>query len=104
MSETMLHTVNKSPFEKNSLSSCLRLAKEGSGILLIEDGVYAALKDSSLNGQLADRTGDFKFYVLGPDIEARGLLDKPLIDGIKIVDYGGFVDLVAEYDAVHSWL
>ena len=26
------------------------------------------------------------------------------IDGIRLVDYGGFVDLVAEHRNVHSWL
>ncbi len=40
---SILHTVNKSPFEKNNLESCLRYAKSGSAILLIEDGIYAAL-------------------------------------------------------------
>ena len=35
----MLHTVNKSPFEKNSLETCLRLSEDNSSILLIEDGV-----------------------------------------------------------------
>ena len=43
----MLHTVNKSPYEKNSLDTCLRLAKQGSAILLIEDGVYAATGGTS---------------------------------------------------------
>jgi tRNA 2-thiouridine synthesizing protein B len=42
----MLHTVNKSPFEKNSLETCLRLADSNSSILLIEDGVYGALKNT----------------------------------------------------------
>ncbi|MEK7876246.1 MAG: hypothetical protein AAB325_08685 [Pseudomonadota bacterium] len=27
-----------------------------------------------------------------------------VIDGVKLVDYGGFVDLVAEYNTVQSWL
>ncbi|MCP4411990.1 MAG: sulfurtransferase complex subunit TusB, partial [Gammaproteobacteria bacterium] len=31
----MLHTVNKSPFERNTLKSCLRIAKPGSAVLLI---------------------------------------------------------------------
>ncbi len=44
---SILHTVNKSPYEKNSLDSCLNLAKEGSAVLLIEDGVYAALKGAA---------------------------------------------------------
>jgi tRNA 2-thiouridine synthesizing protein B len=27
-----------------------------------------------------------------------------VIDGLEVVDYGGFVDLVVEYDKVQSWL
>jgi tRNA 2-thiouridine synthesizing protein B len=27
-----------------------------------------------------------------------------VIDGIGVVDYGGFVDLVTEHDKVQSWL
>ena len=100
----MLHTVNKSPFERNALASCLRLAASGSSVLLIEDGVIAALAGTSHSDSLLKRMDDLKFYVLGPDIAARGLGDKPLIDGIEVVDYGGFVDLVTEHDAVNAWL
>jgi tRNA 2-thiouridine synthesizing protein B len=100
----MLHTVNKSPFERNALESCLRLAAKGASVLLIEDGVIAALAGTAAGDRIAGRGGDLKFYVLGPDIDARGLGDKPLIDGVEIVDYGGFVDLVAAHDAVHAWL
>ena len=38
----MLHIVNKSATERNSLESCLRMATQGSAVLLIEDAVYAA--------------------------------------------------------------
>jgi len=100
----MLHTVNKSPFERNALESCLRVAKAGAGILLIEDGVYAALAGTVVSDQVGARVGECKFYVLGSDIAARGLEGKPLIDGIEIVDYGGFVDLVEEHNVVQSWL
>ena len=100
----MLHTVNKSPFDRNTLSSCLRIAKAGSGVLMIEDGVYGALAGTAQSGQVEARKGDLKLYVLGPDLAARGLADKPLIDGVTVVDYGGFVDLAAEHDAVNSWL
>jgi len=100
----MLHTVNKSPFERNALYSCLRLAKKGSAVLLIEDGVYAALAGTIMSGKVEQRMGDFKFYVLGPDVETRGLGDSALIDGITVVDYSGFVDLAAEHSAVQSWL
>jgi tRNA 2-thiouridine synthesizing protein B len=100
----MLHVINKSPFERTALDSCLRLAKPGSSILLIEDGVYAALENASHAEKITGRMEDFSFYVLGPDVAARGLGDTPLIGGLTVVDYEGFVDLVAEHDVTQSWL
>jgi hypothetical protein len=35
---SVLHIVNKSPYDRNSLDACLRLAQPDSAILLIEDG------------------------------------------------------------------
>lgn len=99
----MLHTVNKSPYSKNSLDTCLRLAKEGSAILLIEDGVYAALTDSKVTSQIETAMKKHAFYALGADLEARGVQDR-VIDGIKVVDYAGFVDLAADNSGVQSWL
>jgi tRNA 2-thiouridine synthesizing protein B len=45
-----------------------------------------------------------KLYVLGPDLEARGMRKENVIDGIQVVDYGGFVDLTVEHQAVQAWL
>ncbi len=100
----MLHTVNKSPFERTNLESCLRLACKGSAILLYEDGVYAALRNTAATDRLAAATGDCAIYVLGPDLAARGLEAEQVIDGVTIVDYGGFVDLAVEHGPVQSWL
>ncbi len=100
----MLHTVNKSPFENNTLDSCLRLARAGSAVLLIEDGVYAALKGTALSDRVTKAMQQLSIFVLGPDAQARGLEPSRLLDGIRIVDYGGFVDLVAEHPRVQSWL
>jgi tRNA 2-thiouridine synthesizing protein B len=44
---SVLHIINKSPFDRNSLDSCLRLAKADSPILLIEDGIYAVQKNTA---------------------------------------------------------
>jgi tRNA 2-thiouridine synthesizing protein B len=100
----LLHTVNKSPFEKNSLETCLRIAVEGSSVLLIEDGVYGAMNGTSLNGTLSDAGNRLQFYVLGPDLKARGLSEQNVMEGIEVVDYDGFVDLVVEHDATHACL
>ena len=55
----MLHIVNKSPFERNSLESCLKHAVKGSAILLIEDGIYAALKGTQATTQVQEQTLTF---------------------------------------------
>jgi len=100
----MLHTINKSPFERNSLDACLRLAKPGSAVLLIEDGIYAATKGTTVSEKVTKAMDDIKFFVLGPDVKARGISDDHMLDGVQVVDYDGFVDLVAEHDNVQSWL
>lgn len=100
----LLHTVNKSPFEKSSLKSCIRLAAEGSSILLMEDGVYGAVKGTENSAMVAGVANKVSIYVLGPDLDARGINKNNLIDGINVVDYGGFVDLVAEHSATQAWL
>ena len=100
----MLHTVNKSPFEKNSLQTCLRLAKSGNDILLIEDAVYAAMKDTSVADTVSAAVNRFNMYVLEPDLKSRGVAEHELLEGIGVVDYAGFVRLATENDKVQSWL
>ena len=97
----MLNIINKSPLDRGSLDSCLQSA-DGGAILLIEDGVYAATKGSVGESKLK-AANNFKVYVLGPDLEARGMGER-IMDGVTVVDYNGFVDLVAEYKASQSWL
>ena len=99
----MLHIVNKSPAERNTLDSCLRVAQEGGAILLIEDGVYAATRGNEGESKLREALSRFKVYALAPDLEARGMFDR-VMDGVTTVDYGGFVDLVAEHKNCQSWL
>lgn len=100
----MLHIVNKSPFERNTLESCMRLASDGASLLLIEDGIYGAVDGSVKAQDIKGKIGTVKLYVLGPDLKARGMSEDQLIDGVSVVDYGGFVDLVTEHDKVQSWL
>ncbi len=101
---SMLHLINKSPFERNTFDSCLRMAKAGDSVLLLEDGVYAALADAAHAETVSGRMQEVSFYVLGPDVDARGLNDKPVVEGIDVVDYEGFVDLVVKNDVTQSWL
>ncbi len=99
----MLHIVNKSPFERNALDSCLRFGRDGSAVLLIEDGVYAATRGNIAEPKIKAALGQMKIYALRPDLEARGM-QETVIEGVQLVDYGGFVDLVTSHNAVQSWL
>jgi tRNA 2-thiouridine synthesizing protein B len=98
----MLHIVNKSPSERNTLDSVLRIAQSGS-LLLIEDGVYAATRGNAAEARLTAAMARLKVYALLPDLEARAVADR-VIDGVTPVDYAGFVDLVAEHPNNQSWL
>lgn len=101
----MLHIVNKSPLQTKTLDSCLRVAghNKEDAILLVEDAVYAATQGNVVANEVAQRAQAMRVYALRPDLEARGMHEK-VIEGINLVDYGGFVDLVAEHSSVQSWL
>lgn len=97
-----LHTVNKSPFRVTSLQSCLAHVKDGDTVLLIEDGVLGAMKNTPFSDAVA--TSAARIYVLGPDQAARGIAASHILEGVENVDYDGFVDLAAESDRVQAWL
>ena len=99
----MLHIINKSPFEKNSLQSCISCAKDGSAILLIEDGVYGVLNNSAVAEDVKNAMSSKTVYALEADVQARGIADK-VLDGVQLIDYNGFVDLSVENDKIQSWL
>jgi tRNA 2-thiouridine synthesizing protein B len=98
----MLHTVNKSPYSSNSLELCVAYMQSDDVVLLIEDGVYAAMKGGTSESMVKAKNG--KIYALGPDLKARGIESDKLIDGIEVVGFDGFVNLAAENDKVQSWL
>lgn len=96
----MLHTVNKSPFSHTALAECLRFCDADAAVLLIEDGVYAALADSRWSGELD--ASPARIYALAPDVIARGL-DGRVAGHITLVDYAGFVQLCCAHSTVQSW-
>ena len=99
----MLHIVNKSPSSCAILQSCLRFAQPGDALLLIEDGVYAATSGNLAGAALRAAMDRLQVHALRPDLEARGM-SAQVIDGVTLVDYGGFVDLAALHHTSHAWL
>jgi len=95
----MLHTVNKSPYSHGALADCLRVCGRDAAVLLIEDGVYAALA----GGAWIDALGAVQHvYALAPDVAARGLEGR-IAANVALVDYAGFVQLCCEHGTTQSW-
>lgn len=84
----VLHTLNVSPASR-SFAECLRLVAPGDSILLLGDGVYAALADTAARTQL-EATGAH-LHVLRRDAAAAGILDQ--LDAADTLDMAGFVAL-----------
>ena len=99
-----LHTVNKSPFATQALLSCLGHAKAGDTVLMIEDGVYGGASGTGLAEAVAGLGGAVTLAVLEPDMKARGIAASRLMDGVKTVDYAGFVELADSHDRTQAWL
>ena len=99
-----LHTVNKSPFQNQTLISCLGHAMPGDAVLMIEDGVYGAMSGNAMSEVVAGMGASIKLFVLGADLAARGIDAGRVAEGITSVDYDEFVDMAASHDRVQNWL
>ena len=97
----MLYMVNKSPLSTDSLHSLLRIAPADAPVLLYEDGVYAALPNAKSASVVEGAMADHPIYALDADLEARGI--QTIIDGIQVIGYDGFVELVEQHN-VAPWL
>ena len=97
----MLYSINKSPLMFGNLKSVLGIASADDPILLYEDGVYAAARGTASEELVRQALEDHPVYALDADLEARGLA--ALIDGIQVIDYDGFVELVEQHHVV-PWL
>ena len=95
----MLHTLRQSPFQCD-ISEMLRYVQPGDDLLLIEDGVIAALNNSRALELLL--SAPITVNVLREDVEARGL-DVQISPRIGRVDYTDFVRLVIKHDQQFAW-
>ncbi len=102
MAHRLLHTVSQSPLAGSALTRCLRLAGDGNVLLLVADGVYAALANSDGARQLQRHTETLSLYALAPDVAAR-LPELRLTPGVELVDYSAYVSLAMRCDAVVDW-
>lgn len=98
----MLHIIQKSDFDSQSLNSCLNALSPQDALLLIENGIFSALSDTTSANALSNLAKDQKVFVLAPHAAERGVLERLMAD-IQLVNFEGFVDLVVQHDLVLRW-
>lgn len=85
----VLHLVNHA----GALADCLRMATADDAVLLLENGVYAAVEGAAPARPL---------HALALDVTARGL-DGRLASNVAVVDDAGFVVLVENHQPIVTW-
>lgn len=99
----MLHLVNFSPAGGDLFCRVLQRTAAGDCMLLIENGVLFAVRESASASELTAVLTRIPVYALDADLRARGIEEERLIEGIAVTDYSGFVSLVVEHTPVQSW-
>lgn len=95
----MLYTLLQSPWQCD-LDSLLLLLQEGDDLLLLQDGVSAALAGSQMLIKLS--ASPATLWVLEEDVGARGL-DEQISTNVARLDYTGFVEMTAKHPQQVAW-
>ncbi|MRS17080.1 sulfurtransferase complex subunit TusB [Enterobacteriaceae bacterium RIT691] len=95
----MLHTLSHSPWN-HDISAPLRLVCAGDDLLLLSDGVIAALEGSRFLEVL--HSAPITVYALKEDIDARGLCGQ-ISSSVVRVSYTDFVRLAVKHDGQFAW-
>lgn len=95
----MLHILSRSPFtiDINALLRCMRAEDE---LLLVQDGVIAAVEGSRQLEML--RAAPISISALREDLEARGLIAQ-ISTEIDTVSYNDFVRLTVKHEQQMTW-
>ncbi|MGK9174306.1 sulfurtransferase complex subunit TusB [Yokenella regensburgei] len=95
----MLHTLAHSPWQCD-MTTLLRTLREGDDLLLLSDGVIAALEGGRYLELL--RNAPITVHVLGEDVDARGLSGQISSSAVR-VSYTDFVGLTLKHETQMRW-
>ena len=97
-----LHILSVSPYAGPCFDQCRRALAPGDTLLLLCDGVYAALQDGECAPMLGALAATVEVHALGDDCAARGISSR-LLPEVRITDFAGFVDLACRHPRSISW-
>jgi len=96
----MLHLIYQ-PAIDNAL---LQRISSLDSVIFLENAIFQINKNgilcSALEKMLCNR---IDFYVLDVELETRGINIAELIEGIKVINYQGFVELTESNKVIKTW-
>jgi tRNA 2-thiouridine synthesizing protein B len=95
----MLFTLQHSPYQCD-FPALLRLISQDDVLLLLQDGVIAAVNGGTAMAQL--QALNIKTFALREDVQARGLAVH-ISHSVPLVDYTGFVALTEQHHQQLAW-
>jgi len=90
-----LHTIHNPAALAPALARC----GQEDALLLLEDGVYAALADHPHSARLKG----WRVHVLREDLKARGLDENRLAVGLQPIAMSDFVALTVAFSPILAW-
>ena len=95
----ILHTLSAAP-SSTAYSDCVRLLGKGDSLLMLGDGVYAALSGTKACAELLDTQAEL--FVLQADATAAGILSRTDPE-VRIVDIDAFAALTEQFTRQQAW-
>ncbi|PWC09345.1 sulfurtransferase complex subunit TusB [Brenneria corticis] len=95
----MLHTLSHSPYHCD-IDALLRCLGPGDALVLLQDGVIAALANSETASRLL--RASIPLYVLQNDADARGVAAQ-ISNNFSLISYTQFVQLTVQYPQQLAW-
>ena len=96
-----LHILSISPANTDVFDSCCAALRPTDALLLLGDGVYAALPESRAAGRLAALPDSITIYAIAEDCAIRAVHERA--PRTHALDYPGFVSLACEHARSISW-
>jgi tRNA 2-thiouridine synthesizing protein B len=94
----ILHTLNTSP-SSAAFKDCVKTIHPGDAVVLMGDGVYAALEGTAAYVELHSRGAEL--YMLGTDALAAGVTKKA--GTVGVIDMDGLVALTERFPRQQAW-
>lgn len=99
MHRTILHTINQSPFTSQLWPDCLDAIGSDDCLVLINDGVYGAIKNQPYQHLLNKKS----CYAIKEELEKRGINQLDLNTDIELITYEQWVELAIQHPLSQSW-